>query len=322
MSNAALYRARTRARVETPTIVMIAATYAGWGAVTIFAEAIGLWLAVPALALLIAQHSSLQHEVIHGHPFARQGVNDALVFPALGLFVPYERFRAQHLAHHHDPLLTDPYDDPETNYLDPAVWARLSRPARLLLGANNTLVGRVVIGPLVGLWWLYRGDLAAWRRGEPGLARAYALHGVGVALVAAWLVGVGSVPAWAYLIACWGGLGLLRVRTFLEHRAHERAAARSVIIEDRGPLALLFLNNNYHAVHHAHPNLPWYELPKAYAARRESFLKRNGGYRYSSYAEVFARYLLRRKDPVAHPHWTPREGERGVHPVTGRPLAR
>ena len=30
---------------------------------------------------------------------------------------------SQHLAHHRDAMLTDPYDDPESNYLDPAVWA-------------------------------------------------------------------------------------------------------------------------------------------------------------------------------------------------------
>jgi fatty acid desaturase len=117
-------------------------------------------------------------------------------------------------------------------------------------------------------------------------------------------------------------MGLLRIRTFLEHQAHERAAARSVIIEDKGPLALLFLNNNYHAVHHANPWLPWYELPAEFARRREEWLRRNGGYAYRSYGEVFARHLLRRKDPVAHPIWTPPEPgtARGVHPVSGRPL--
>ena len=116
------------------------------------------------------------------------------------------------------------------------------------------------------------------------------------------------MPVWAYLVGCWGALAILRVRTFLEHQAHERAPARSVIIEDRGPLALLFLNNNLHAVHHAHPQLPWYRLPAEYARRREEFLRRNGGYRYRSYVEVFRRHLLRRKDPVAHPIWTPPAG--------------
>ena len=76
-----------------------------------------------------------------------------------------------------------------------------------------------------------------------------------------WLLAVGAMPVWAYLLAAYLGWSLLKIRTFLEHRAHEAARARTVIIEDRGPLALLFLNNNFHVVHHMHPGVPWYRLP-------------------------------------------------------------
>jgi fatty acid desaturase len=312
--------ARSVARVELPTLLLLAATYVAWAAVTGFAAALGPWLAVPLLALVLAQHSSLQHEAIHGHPTRNQRLNDALVFPALGLLLPYERFREMHLAHHYDPLLTDPHDDPESNYLDPAVWARLRRSTRVLLAANNTLLGRMIIGPFLGMWCLWAADIRAIRSGDRVIARAYLLHGLGLAPVVAWLAYMGTMPAWAYLLGCWLALSILRIRTFLEHQAHERAGGRSVIIEDRGPLALLFLNNNLHAVHHAHPRLPWYRLPAEYARRRDEFLRRNDGYRYGSYAEVFARYLLRRKDPVAHPIWTaPTAGARGPHPVPRPP---
>jgi fatty acid desaturase len=312
--------ARSVARVEFPTVLLLAATHAGWAAVTGFAATLGPWLAVPLLALVLAQHSSLQHEAIHGHPTRNQRLNDALVFPALGLLLPYERFREMHLAHHYDPLLTDPHDDPESNYLDPTVWGRLRRPMRVLLATNNTLLGRMIIGPFLGMWCLWAADMRAIRAGDRTIARAYLLHGLGIVPVAAWLAYMGTMPVWAYLLGCWLALSLLRIRTFLEHQAHERAGGRSVIIEDRGPLALLFLNNNLHAVHHAHPRLPWYRLPAEYARRRDEFLRRNDGYRYRSYAEVFARYMLRRKDPVAHPIWTPpAPGARGPHPVTGRP---
>jgi fatty acid desaturase len=313
--------ARAGARVEWPTIVLLALTYAVWAAVTAYAADLGLWLAIPCLGVVLAQHSSLQHEVIHGHPTCNKALNDALVFPALGLLLPYERFREMHLAHHYDPLLTDPHDDPESNYLDPAAWARLRRPTRVVLAANNTLLGRMLIGPFLGTWVLWSADFRAIRAGDRQVARAYLLHALGIVPVAAWLAWAGTMPVWAYLAGCWLALAILRIRTFLEHQAHERAPARSVIIEDRGPLALLFLNNNFHAVHHAHPRLPWYRLPAEYARRREEFLRRNGGYRYGSYAEVFVCHFVRRKDPVAHPIWTPPEtGDRGAHPVTGRPL--
>lgn len=294
-------------RIEFPTLILIVATYAAWAGLTILADRLGPWIAVPLLAVVLAMHSSLQHEVIHGHPFRRQRLNDALVFPAVGLLIPFERFRVLHLAHHFDPLLTDPHDDPESNYLDPAVWNRLRRPVRAVLAANNTLVGRMLIGPVLGTVWLWHKDAAAILRGDRSVARGYLLHVLGVVPVLQWLAFVATMPFAAYLLGCWLALSILRIRTFLEHRAHARHGARSVIIEDRGPLALLFLNNNFHAVHHAHPQLPWYRLPAEYARRREDFLRRNEGYRYRSYAQVFLLHFLRRKDPVAHPIWTPPE---------------
>ncbi|MFN6978595.1 MAG: fatty acid desaturase, partial [Gemmobacter sp.] len=72
-----------------------------------------------------------------------------------------------------------------------------------------------------------------------------------------------------------------------------------------------FLNNNLHVVHHMHPNVPWYRLPALYAANRAHYRRRNDGYVYRSYAEVFRRYALRAKDPVAHPvyPWPDRDGQ-------------
>jgi len=65
-------------------------------------------LSVLLTGVAIAQFLSLQHEALHDHPFANRHLNEALVFPALAVFVPYRRFRTTHLQHHHDPALTDP----------------------------------------------------------------------------------------------------------------------------------------------------------------------------------------------------------------------
>ena len=115
--------------IEWPTLAMLAATYALWVTGTLLWPVSGL-VSVGLTALATAQFSSLCHEVLHGHPFASRRLNEALVFPALSLVVPYERFRDTHLQHHFDPALTDPYDDPESNYQDPAVWARMGAPLR------------------------------------------------------------------------------------------------------------------------------------------------------------------------------------------------
>jgi len=256
----------------------------------------------------IAQFSSLQHEVLHGPPFRSRRLNEALVFPALTVVVPYGRFRDLHLAHHHDPSLTDPYDDPESNFLDPAAWGRLSAPHRLLLRANNTLAGRMLLGPAISTVALIGQDARAIRRGEAGVLSAWVLNTAGLVPVLVWLLIWGQMPAWAYLVAAYLGLALLKIRTFLEHRAHEAFRARTVVIEDRGPLALLFLNNNFHVVHHMHPQVPWYRLPALYRANRDHYLRRNDDYVYRSYAEIFRQYLFRAKDSVPHPIWPAMQG--------------
>jgi fatty acid desaturase len=299
MSPARSFRTRLAAQ-EWPSIGVLVVTYAVFALGTTVVYQWSPLLAILTVGLAVAQFSSLQHEVLHGHPFRNPLLNEALVFPALALTVPYRRFRDTHLAHHHDPILTDPYDDPESNYLDPKVWAGLSRWQQVILRVNNTLLGRITIGPIVGnILWL-RSEWLALRHGSPGVARAWVLHGCGFIPLVGWLWVV-AMPWWAYLLAVWIGHGVLKIRTFLEHRAHEAARARTVVIEDRGPLALLFLNNNLHVVHHMHPQVAWYDLPAMYAQNRDHYLRRNDGYVYRSYAEIFVRYLLRAKDPVPHP---------------------
>lgn len=288
---------------EWPTLAMLGATYVVWAFATTFLASWAPPLAVLVCALAIAQYSSLQHEVLHGHPFRNRRLNEALVFPGLTVWVPYIRFRDTHLAHHHDPILTDPYDDPETNFLDPEVWARLPRWHRLLLRANNTLLGRMFLGPVIGTVSFIASDWRLGRAGDRGIRAAWAWHGLSLLLVLAWLWTAGSMSLGAYLLASYLAYAILKIRTFLEHRAHEKPRARSAIVEDRGPLALLFLNINLHAVHHQHPQIPWYKLPAAYAAARERYLRSNESYRYGSYAEIIRAHLLKPKDPVPHPFY-------------------
>ncbi len=288
------------AGVEWITLSMILGVYALWATATSALWGLSPALSVVVTGILVAQFSSLQHEALHGHPFADARLNEALVTPALTLTVPFGRFRDTHLAHHHDPILTDPYEDPESNFLDPAVWARTGRLMRAVRQANNTLLGRMAVGPLhTAAVWL-AGEARLVMAGDRAVRRDWARHAAGLVPVVAWLW-VAAMPWWGYLLAAWIGHGLLRIRTFLEHRAHELPRARTVVVEDRGPLSVLFLNNNFHAVHHMHPNVPWYRLPALYAEHRAHYLRRNDGYRYASYAEVFRAHFLRAKDPVAHP---------------------
>lgn len=285
---------------EWRTFFLILACYGLWLGALFWVAAWSGMLGVLVLGVLIAFHASLTHEVLHGHPFRSRALNEALMFLPLNLMIPYNRFRDLHLAHHQDSNLTDPYDDPESNYLDPAVWAALPGWQRALMRANNTLLGRITIGAAIGQVCFIRDD---WRnRHQPAIRLAWALHLAGAAGVLA-LVAASPLPVWAYLLAAYLGLSLLKIRTFLEHRAHEKTRARTVIIEDRGPLAFLFLNNNLHVVHHMHPSAPWHALPALYAGAKDRYQQVNEAYVYRSYGQIFRSYLLTSKDPVPHPLW-------------------
>ncbi len=72
----------------------------------------------------------------------------------------------------------------------------------------------------------------------------------------------------------------------------------------RGPLALLFLNNNYHVVHHMHPKVPWYGA-RPVCQRAPTYLGRNEGYRYRSYAEVFGSICSAQRIRLPHPPGRP-----------------
>ena len=68
------------------------------------------------VALLLTFHSSLQHEILHGHPTRSAAVNRLFGILPLSLWIPYDRYRRPHLVHHVNDRLTDPLDDPESNY--------------------------------------------------------------------------------------------------------------------------------------------------------------------------------------------------------------
>jgi fatty acid desaturase len=287
--------------VEWPTVVVLVGCYAAWLLATSFYTQLGGLLAIVILAPLVTLHSSLQHEALHGHPTRSAALNEALVWPPLGLLFPYRRFKALHLRHHNDAALTDPYDDPESFYLAIADWQGLPGWLQRVLDFNNTFFGRFTIGPLVMLVGFVGSELRLIQDGDRKALAAWLHHFAGVALVLTWATYVCGIPAWLYLGTAYLGLSILTVRTFAEHQAHEAPGGRTVIVEASPVFGLLFLNNNLHYVHHEHPRVPWYELPALYRSRKAEFLAANGSYSFGGYGEMFRRYLFRRKTPVPHP---------------------
>lgn len=289
-----------RMKVEWPTWAALIGCHSLWGLSLAFHEMLGWWFALPG-ALAVAFHSSLQHEVLHGHPTRSSALNEALVFLPLGLAIPYRRFRDLHLRHHNDERLTDPYDDPESFYVTEDEWTMASRIMRWLRSVNGTFAGRMVIGPPMAIWGFWRADAASNRAGDARVRDAWVRHAIGVVPVIG-LIWAAGMDLWFYVLAAaWPGMSLIMVRSFIEHRAAEQAAARTAIVDAHWFWRLLFLNNNYHSVHHRYPTVAWYLIPERWRAERDEVLARNGGYYLPGYAAVARHWLFRRREPVIHP---------------------
>lgn len=291
----------TRSLTQWPTLGLLSFCYTAIASITYFAPVTSHWFAIPAFSIMLALHSSLQHELLHGNPFKQSWLNDLIAFPAVGLLVPYLRFKETHLAHHLDENLTDPYDDPEAQYLDPKRWVTHPRWLQRIYRCNNTLLGRMILGPFIGMLCFYRADAKRVLRGEHSITQAYAWHIAGVALAAVWVIGIAEWTWLQWLASAYGAMLIVRIRTYLEHQAHENVPARTAIVQDRGPLAWLFLFNNFHCVHHQHPRMPWYKLPGYYRKHQPHFDQLNEHYTFAHYGEVFKQFLFRAKDPVPHP---------------------
>ena len=104
------------------------------------------WVWIPIAVVAVAWHASLQHEVIHGHPTSSPLLNRLIAGPPLLLWLPFASYRASHLAHHRDEVLTDPIEDPESFYVTDAVWHAIGPIGRGVLMTMNTLPGRLVLG--------------------------------------------------------------------------------------------------------------------------------------------------------------------------------
>jgi fatty acid desaturase len=288
--------------IEWPTLALFAAIYASWLVLVLFHAAIPLWLWLPLAAWTSAWWGSAQHEALHGHPTRYRGLNTALATPPIWLWMPFERYRQTHLKHHHDERLTDPLDDPESRYKCPDGWRELGPLGQVIVRAQTTLLGRLVIGPFwsLGVFWLE--DALALRAGDPVRARIWLWHVVWVSLLLAFAIGVAGVPFWQYLLGfVYLGTAVALIRSFAEHKADESVEKRTAIVENSPVFGLLFLHNNLHVAHHKWPTVPWYRLPKLYADNRDTLIRDNGGLVYNGYRDVFRRFFLRWHDVPVHP---------------------
>lgn len=291
---------RRGARLTWSLVIVV---YGCWLLVTWFAASLPVPILLPLGAVLVAWHGSLQHEAIHGHLAPIGWLNALLAWPPLSLWLPYPVYRRNHRAHHRFEILTDPWQDPESFYVDQASWRTFPPVVRALLYAHNTLLGRMVLGPFLAIGQFFAGEARALLAGDRRNLAAWLWHVPAVALILIWVVQICGLSLWTYLgLFVLPGTSLTLLRSFAEHKAANTPFERTAIVDAGRFFSLLFLNNNLHFVHHRRPDLPWYALPRYYRTHRDDLLRENGGLRYrEGYGEIAGRFLFRPVDSPAHP---------------------
>jgi fatty acid desaturase len=287
---------------EIPTWIVIVSCYTAFAALTLRHETIPWWALLGLGALVVCLHGSVQHETIHGHPTRSDLVNGLLGFLPLSLWMPFGIYKETHTRHHmDDDELTIPDVDPESFYVREERWRKMGPVRRGLLWVNQTLLGRMAVGTgmlAVQFWYEEWRDIL---RGDTDNLLHWLIHFVGLAIVGWWVLVVCDMPAWKYVaLFAYPGSALTLIRSFAEHRAVPEGPERTIVV-DAGPvMSMLFLNNNFHALHHDRPSLPWYELRERFRQRRDAIIDRNGHYYFDSYLPVLLPYLVR---PRSHPVW-------------------
>jgi len=263
---------------------------------------LGLPATVSLLSVISAWYLSLQHELIHGHPTRIAWVNGLLGFAPLAVWFPYATYRRSHLAHHAASELTDPKRDPETLFVTANDWQQANRLMRMLLAFRTTFVGHVLIGPAFGIVSSARDSWHRIANGDFGESSIWIVHLLMLAKLAAWLKTACGIPALQFI----GGVGypalcIASIRSFREHRYHPDPACRTVINLAALPWRLLFLNNNFHAVHHHLPGVPWYGLGIVYLRCSEDYQRHTGGYVVYGYRQWLRKFAFKRRSPLIHP---------------------
>ena len=186
--------------IEWPTVALIAATYGVLALIVWLHASLPWWLIMPVGAYCAALHASLQHEVLHGHPTGNRTLNEAMVFVTPTLWLPYLSYKRTHLIHHNDANLTDPQLDPESYSLLPEHWAAVSGVRRALYEINQTLAGRMLIGPAISIIRFWPAEFRDIARGDRNTLKAWCWFVPACALTVWFVVHVCGMPFWQYYL--------------------------------------------------------------------------------------------------------------------------
>jgi fatty acid desaturase len=280
-------------QVDGPTWLVAIVLYCLWFSLIWYNAMLPWWIIMPVGAYLLAWHFSLQHEAIHSFRGVPAWLRFAVVFPPLGLWFPFPLYRKSHTTHHRDIHLTIPGVDTESYYVHQADWDRMGSIRRSLLTFNQTMAGRLLVGPALRLWILITKEWRRVRQGDTSHLPHWAAHALAVAALFWFISGVCGFPWWQYcLLVAYPGLSLSLLRAFTEHRAAVESQERTASVESNMLFGMLYLYNNLHVAHHLKPTMPWYDIPRFYRDNRAELLESNGEFVYKGYGVLARRYFF------------------------------
>jgi len=282
--------------IEWLTLFLFFIVYLGWFLFILNHANLNIIILIIALCFLVVLHASLQHEVIHGHPTPWTKINHSLTFLSLGLLVPFKLFKETHLLHHRNRYLTDPYDDPESYFLSHKDWLKCNSFVKTILKLNNYLLVRIIFGPSIMIVRMIKTEYQKSKE-NPEIKKVWIQHLISVSLIIS-ILWVSGFPILLYLFGiAYPASSILMLRSYIEHTPEQNIKDRSAIIKSNWIMQLLYLNNNFHRVHHDYPDVAWYNLPKLY---QEKYLT-DSKHVYSGYFYLFKRYAFKQHFPVKHP---------------------
>ena len=252
------------------TLVIAVLVYGGWLATVFLHKQMPWWATFALLTWFGAWHLSLQHELVHGHPFRNSKLNAALASLSLTMWVPFLSFKRDHISHHNSTL-THPKLDTESYYSMPEQWQHSGRFLRSIYWANRTIAFRLTVWSVFSTVQYFFAD--AWRaiRNVDNARSAWVLHIPGLIAVTYIVNNLAGMSMIEYLI---GGVfashSLNMMRSFAEHKTLGVESTRTAIIDAGRVMSLLMLNNNLHIAHHDEPSAPWYKVPEV-AERLNAF---------------------------------------------------
>jgi fatty acid desaturase len=228
-------------RHEGPTLLVAFVIYASWAMLLFCHHILPAWMLAVAGGYVIQWHSSLQHEAIHAMRGVPKWLRVALVYPPLGVWLPFELYRRSHLQHHRNSHLTSPDEDTESFYHDERDWKSYDRLRRAVLIVNQTFLGRLFVGPFLYVGQLYWDEGRKAVFGDTDNLGIWLWHVVASGLVLLAVTLIFDMQLWLYFAAfSYPGLVFGMVRSFTEHRWSEHAGERTAIVESNWIFGLLF----------------------------------------------------------------------------------